>query len=213
MDTPTPETRFLLLVGPLGSGTVRMARNLVEELPLIEGRVLSDLFFMLWGSQLWNFATPPRSLPPVRAPHHTVSTAGLTGSARPARPGEASLAHGGGLILANLPEFRLATLRDLGGVLRRGSTTLTPAFFESRPRGRAEWVTPRGHPYVRFPASPALVVATAAPCPCGSPHACACTPEARALYEKRLTDSLDAVADFSKWERRDLRVTDMYLGV
>lgn len=129
----------IVLVGPIGSGKTAIARALaapfgfepspdVDRIHSLAG-LLPDQGFV--------------SRCPFRAPHHTVSEAGLIGGGTPvARPGEASLAHRGVLFLDELTEFRSGSLDALFRVLRLG---------------RSDFV--RSGYTISFPARPALVVA------------------------------------------------------
>jgi magnesium chelatase family protein len=112
---------------------------------------------------------------PFRAPHHTISAAGLVGGGSPPRPGEISLAHRGVLFLDELAEFQRPSLEALRQPLEEGAVTI----------GRAAGA-------LRFPARFQLVAA-ANPCPCGHGEdsgSCSCTPEAVRRYEARLSGAL-----------------------
>jgi magnesium chelatase family protein len=111
---------------------------------------------------------------PFRAPHHTVSAAGLVGGGRVPHPGEVSLAHLGVLFLDELPEFAPHALDTLRQPLEDGVVTVARA-------GGA----------VRLPAEVQLVGAMN-PCRrgCRSVEACVCTPAERARYLGRLSAPL-----------------------
>jgi len=113
---------------------------------------------------------------PFRAPHHTVSAAGLVGGGDPVRPGEVSLAHRGCLFLDELLEFKAAVLEALRQPLEDGFVTI------SRARARAT-----------FPARP-LLVGAINPCPCGyageRQGRCTCPPERVRSYRARLSGPL-----------------------
>ena len=112
---------------------------------------------------------------PFRAPHHTISPAGLIGGGSPPRPGEATLAHRGVLFLDELCEFRRDALEALRAPLEAGEVSIARA--GSR----------RSLP-CRF-----MLVAAANPCPCGRGEAdpdCSCAPVAVQRYQGRLSGAL-----------------------
>jgi len=113
---------------------------------------------------------------PFRAPHHTISNAGLIGGGSWPRPGEVSLAHHGVLFLDELPEFDPAVLEGLRQPIEDRRVTI------ARAAGSAV-----------FPASVTLVAARN-PCPCGyhgdPDHACTCAVAAVLRYGRRVSGPL-----------------------
>jgi magnesium chelatase family protein len=113
---------------------------------------------------------------PFRAPHHTISAAGLFGGGTGQRPGEVALAHRGVLFLDELAEFRRDALEGLRQPLEERRVSLV----------RAAW-------RIVYPARLMLVAATN-PCPCsfhGDPtHVCTCTPNRLTQYRARLSGPL-----------------------
>lgn len=137
----------LMIVAPAGLGPATFLPRFYRSLLEPTADMWDDVAAIHSAAGI--FSDGPLSVP-FRAPHHTVSEAGLVGAN--GRPGEVSLAHRGVLWLDALPEFRAAAVGRLRDVLRNG------------------------HPH--FPAKP-CVVATAYPCPCGSYRACRCTTQQR----------------------------------
>jgi magnesium chelatase family protein len=165
----------LLFVGPPGSGKTLLARRLPGILPPL------DLRAALEATRIHSAAdtlSDGRLLeaPPFRAPHHSISDAGMSGGGRPLRPGELSLAHRGVLFLDELPEFRRPVLEALRQPLEEGEIRLA-----------------RAHESVRLPAR-IQVVAAMNPCPCGwrgtAARECRCLEPEVARYRAKLSGPL-----------------------
>ncbi len=115
-------------------------------------------------------------LRPFRAPHHTISNAGLVGGGRQPRPGEISLSHHGVLFLDELPEFGVAALESRRQPLEDRRVTIV------RPSG-----------VVTYPAD-FMLIAAMNPCPCGnygdSLMVCTCHEGAVHRYQRRISGPL-----------------------
>ena len=167
----------VFMVGPPGSGKTMLARRFATILPsltraeALEVTQLHSVAGLLGGRCL----VPER---PFRAPHHSVSMAGLLGggSGGLMRPGEASLAHRGVLFLDEFNEFRRDAIEGLRQPLEDGRVVVT-----------------RAHGAVEFPARFTLVAA-ANPCPCGHEgdpvRACECAPQRAQAYRQKLSGPL-----------------------
>lgn len=165
----------LLLIGPPGAGKTLLARTVPGLLPdLPEDAALAATVVASVASDV-----PLRALvrrPPVRAPHHTTSYAGMVGGGPRLSPGEVTLADQGVLVLDELPEFGRDVLEALRQPLEEGRVAVVRV-------GRAE----------TFPARFTLIAAMN-PCPCGydmSGHrACSCPPGVPERYRRRVSGPL-----------------------
>jgi magnesium chelatase family protein len=166
----------VLMVGPAGAGKTLLARALPSVLPSM------TLDEALMVTRIYSVAgLLPRDMPlvterPFRAPHHTISMAGLVGGGRQPRPGEISLAHRGVLFLDELPEFGQQTLEVLRQPLEDHLVTIS-----------------RAHGSVTFPAN-FMLVAAMNPCPCGNygdpVKACVCSESTVSRYQRRISGPL-----------------------
>ncbi len=163
----------LLMIGPPGAGKSLAASRLPSILPpLTPPEALEVARIASACGRLGPVSLGGR---PFRAPHHTISAAGLIGGGTPPQAGEATRAHRGVLFLDELGEFRRDALEALRAPLEEGEVAI------ARAGGR------RSLP-CRF-----MLVAAANPCPCGRGEAdpdCTCAPFAVQRYQGKLSGAL-----------------------
>ncbi|MEO6710544.1 MAG: ATP-binding protein, partial [Planctomycetota bacterium] len=164
----------LLFIGPPGAGKSLLARRLGGLAGMPDRRERLEITRVLSAAGLWPGGLATER--PFRAPHHTISYAGLVGGGSPPQPGEITLAHCGVLFLDELPEFRREALEALRQPMESGTVLI------SRATQRLE-----------LPAGFQLVAAMN-PCPCGyrgHPRIpCHCSPMVVQRYRQRISGPL-----------------------
>jgi magnesium chelatase family protein len=185
--------------GPPGSGKTLLARALPGILPKMSIDEALDVTRIYSVADQLPPETPLLRNRPFRAPHHTISHAGLVGGGNWPHPGEISLAHHGVLFLDELPEFGMRVLEVLRQPLEDKVVTI------SRAQGS-----------LTFPANFQLIGAMN-PCPCGyygdPVKPCTCSSMVVTKYQKRISgpllDRIDIHVDVPRVEYEKLSETRM----
>ena len=183
-----------MMQGPPGSGKTLLARTMPSLLPPLTPLEAIEVTKVHSVAGMLGRGRPLVLDRPFRAPHHTISHAGLVGGGSHIRPGEVSISHRGVLFLGEFPEFGQTALEALREPLESGAVTI------SRVRGSAT-----------FPAG-FLLVAAMNPCPCGYygdvKRACTCAEATVTRYQRRISgpllDRFDLFVEVPRVEYQEL---------
>ena len=188
----------VLLIGSPGTGKTMLAQRMPSILPDLSFDEALEVTKIHSIAGLLPKDQPLILIRPFRSPHHTISSAGLSGGGSTPKPGELSLAHNGILFLDELPEFRRDSLEVLRQPLEDGNVTIS-----------------RVNATLTYPCN-IMLIASMNPCKCGyfgdSRRQCTCTPTQINRYRSRISgpllDRIDIQVEVSNVDYEDLSSTE-----